>query len=184
MRFSKKESWPRLREIGQGLLAKFMTEETHKITKVFSVERVFTLGLSNLDLPFVTIIDLVAQMDGKRTLVEFKTAISDFEHYEVALLDQLTAYKLAEPEVEQIAICVFLKTKAPKIRWHRTDRNPRQVMEYLDKAEVVARQIEQSIFYKRIGKWCRQCDFLSLCLGNGSQGRRFIRKEGRNAELG
>jgi putative RecB family exonuclease len=188
LRFSKKESWARLRESGQGLLAKFMAEEAQKITQVFSVERVSTLGLSNLALPFVAIIDLVAEMDGKRTLVEFKTAISDFEHFEVALLDQLTAYKLAEPEVEQIAICVFLKTKAPKIRWHRTDRNPQQVTEYLEKAELVTQQIAQGIFYKRIGKWCRQCDFLSLCLGNKTQARalltpsqNFVRKGATNA---
>jgi len=41
-------------------------------------------------------------MDGKRTLIEFKTAASDFEDYEVALLDQVTAYKLAEPEVGRL----------------------------------------------------------------------------------
>jgi hypothetical protein len=47
----------------------------------------------------------------------------------------------------RIAICVFLKTKSPKIRWRRTDRNPQQVTEYLEKAEVVARQIEEGVFY-------------------------------------
>ena len=80
-------------------------------------------------------------MDGKRTLIEFKTAASDFEDYEVALLDQVTAYKLAEPEVRQIGVCVLVKTKAPKICWHRTDRTPDQVVEYLEKAETPDRTV-------------------------------------------
>ena len=105
-------------------------------------------------------------MDGKRTLIEFKTAASDFEDYEVALLDQVTAYKLAEPEVRQIGVCVLVQTKAPKICWHRTDRTPDQVVEYLEKAETVAGQIERRVFYKRVGKWCRQCEFLPMCTGD------------------
>ena len=171
LRFSQKESWQKLRDIGQGLLEKFLRDEAPKIGQVFSVERIFELGVSNLNLPFVSVIDLVAEMDGKRTLIEFKTAASDVEHYEVDLLDQVTAYKLAEPDVQQIAVCVLVKTKAPKIRWHRTDRTPDDVVEYLEKAETVAHQIEQSVFYKRIGKWCRQCEFLPVCLGDKGKAR-------------
>jgi hypothetical protein len=67
---------------------------------------------------------------------------ADFEEFEIALMDQLTAYMLAEPDVEEIAVCVLVKTKTPKISWHKTDRTPDQVVEYLRKAEAVARQIQ------------------------------------------
>src|SRR5713226_6383998 len=40
LRFSRKESWQRLRDIGQGLLDKFIQGEVQKITRVFSVEQV------------------------------------------------------------------------------------------------------------------------------------------------
>jgi len=32
--------------------------------------------------------------------------------------------------------------------------------------EIVAQQITEQAFYKRVGFWCRQCEFLPLCLGN------------------
>lgn len=131
-----------------------------------SVETIFELGLSNLTLPFIGIIDLIAEKDGKRTLVEFKTAVSDFEDYEVTLSDQLTAYQLAEPDVERVAVCVFVKSKEPKIEWHIRQRTPKQVMEYVEKAEAVAEQIASGNFYKRPGKWCRQCEFLPVCMGD------------------
>ena len=41
-------------------------------------------------------------------------------------------------------------------------RPSRDRSEYLEKVELVAEQIEQGNFYKRPGKWCRQCEFLPL----------------------
>jgi CRISPR/Cas system-associated exonuclease Cas4 (RecB family) len=166
LRYSRKESWQSLKEKGEKLLQKFTREEVRKIGKVISVEKVFELGLTNVNLSFIGIIDLIAEKEGKRTLVEFKTAVSDFEDYEVALADQRTAYQLAEPDVEQVAVCVFVKSKKPKIEWHITQRTPEQVIEYLQKAELVTDQIERGNFYKRPGKWCRQCEFLPVCLND------------------
>ena len=105
-------------------------------------------------------------MNVKRTLVEFKTAAADYEEHEVALLDQLTAFQLVEPEAEQPAACVLIKTKKPKIEWQGTKQTPEQAVEYLEKLELVAEQIERQNFYKRPGKWCRQCEFLPVCLGD------------------
>jgi PD-(D/E)XK nuclease superfamily len=166
LRFSRKESWESLKGKGERLLEKFLHKEAPKISKVLSVEKAFALGLSNLGSPFIGIIDLIAQMEGKRTLVEFKTAAADYEDYEIALLDQVTAYQLAEPDIEQVAVCVLTKTKEPKIEWHITQRTPEQVMEFIEKVEVVSGQIAQGNFYKRPGKWCRQCEFLPVCLGD------------------
>jgi hypothetical protein len=45
-------------------------------------------------------------------------------------------------------------------------RTPEQQIEYLCKMEIVAQQITEQAFYKRVGFWCRQCEFLPLCLGN------------------
>jgi CRISPR/Cas system-associated exonuclease Cas4 (RecB family) len=149
LRYSRKESWQSLKQKGEKLLQKFTREEVRKIGKVISVEKVFKLALSNLDLPFIGIIDLIAEKEGKRTLVEFKTAVTDFEDYEVVLSDQLTAYQLAEPDVKRVAVCVFVKSKEPRIEWHITERKPEQIVEYLDKVELVAGQIERRNFYKR-----------------------------------
>src|SRR2546426_6611827 len=174
LRYSRKDSWQSLNDKGEKLLAKFCREEAQKITGVLSVESVFELGLSNLTLPFIGIIDLVAQVNRKRTLVDFKTAAADYEDYEVALLDQLTAYKLAEPDAEQVAVCVFIKSKEPKIEWHITQRTPEQVMEYLEKTEMIADQIAKRNFYKRPGKWCRQCEFLPVCVSDKKKAQQTL----------
>jgi len=49
-------------------------------------------------------------------------------------------------------------------------------MEYLEKTELVAEQIEQGKFYKRPGKWCRQCEFLPVCTGNEREARETLVK--------
>ncbi len=82
------------------------------------------------------------------------------------LNDQLTAYQLAEPDAEQSALCVFVKTKEPRIDWYVSARKPEQVIEYLAKVAYVAGEIAAGHFYKRPGKWCGYCDFLAVCLGD------------------
>ena len=111
-------------------------------------------------------IDLVATLDRKRTVVDFKTSGSAYGDHEAILSDQLTAYQLAEPEAEQAALCVLVKTKEPKIEWHPTERSPEQLVEYLAKAEYVAGEIQNERFYKRSGKWCSYCDYLPVCTGD------------------
>src|SRR5207247_2532245 len=75
------------------------------------------------------------------------------------LSDQLTAYQLAEPEAEQAALCVLVKTKEPKIEWHVAVRSCDDLAKFLAKADHIAHEIAAGHFYKRPGKWCSWCDF-------------------------
>jgi hypothetical protein len=105
-------------------------------------------------------------VNSKRTVVDWKTAGSAPDGYEAEMSDQLTAYKLAEPETEQLALCVLVKTKEPQIEWHCVDRTGEQLTEYLAKVGYVARAITAGRFYKRSGLWCAWCDYLPVCLGD------------------
>jgi len=172
--YSPKESWEKLRVTGQRLLDKFIHEQAQRLGKVQAAERVFELNITCLDLPFVGVIDLVADLDGKKTVVDFKTAASSYEDHEVALSDQLTAYQLAEPDAEQTALCVFVKTKAPRIEWHLAERTGAQLVEFLAKVDYVAREIAARRFYKRPGRWCSWCDFLPVCLGDSQKVRETL----------
>ncbi len=163
---SQRDSWEKLNEAGEGLLAKFTSEELPKLGRVESVERPFRLSITSLDLPFVGVIDLVGVRDGKRTVADWKTSASAYDEHEAAMSDQLTAYKLAEPQAEQLALCVLVKTREPQILWHMTDRTGNQLAEYLSKVGYVAREITANRFYKRPGLWCSWCDFLPVCLGD------------------
>lgn len=166
LRYSANDSWQKLMDQGQALLTKFVREELPKIKNVAGVEKVFELGISSLDLPFIGVIDLVAEVRGKRAVIDFKTSQSRYASHEVVLADQLTAYQLGEPAAAQVALCVFVKSKTPKIEWHVTKRTPGQLMAYLEKAEYVGQQIQTGRFYLRPGRWCSQCDFLPVCLGD------------------
>lgn len=162
--YSRKDTWEKLKATGQALLSKFLKDEYPKLNAVEASEKDFELEITSLDLPFVGIIDLVAFLKGRRTVVDFKTAASGYEDHEVALTDQLTAYQMAEPEAEQAALCILVKTKEPRIEWHLSSRSAEDLTEYLEKAAYVAREIATAQFYKRPGKWCSWCDFLPVCL--------------------
>jgi len=133
MAYSSRESWEKLSLMGESLLATFVTEDAPRLKNIRKVEHPFTLTISELDLPLVGVIDLVADLDGKPTVVDFKTSGSGYDGHEAPMSDQLTAYRLAEPAVPQAALCVLVKLKEPRIEWQRdravrraADRVPRE----------------------------------------------------------
>jgi len=164
--YGKKDSWEKLLGTGEGLLEKFLIEELPKLGSVHASEKVFELSITSLDLPFVGVIDLVADVEGKRTVADFKTSASAYQDHEVVLSDQLTAYQLAEPDAQQTALCVLVKTKEPRIEWHHAQRTSVHFTEFLAKARLVGGEISGARFYKRPGMWCAWCDFLPVCLGD------------------
>src|SRR5262245_61062192 len=176
--YGKKQTWQKLQASGQGLLQKFINEELRRISHVRAVEKKFELNITGFDLPFIGIIDLVAEVDQKNTVADFKTAVSDYEDHEAPLSDQLTAYQLAEPQAEQVAYCVLIKTREPKIEWHASNRSPAQLMEYISKVGYLAREIKAGHFYKRPGKHCSWCDYLPMCLGDARKVQETLVKVG------
>lgn len=164
LRYAYRDSWETLLEKGKRLLELFVDKEMPKIANVKAVEQEFALDISNFDLPFVGVIDLVADVDDTETVVDFKTSSSSYQDHEIELSDQLTAYKLARPAVPRSALCVLVKTKEPRIDWYHAGRNGGRLTEYLSKARLVREDIANGRFYKRSGKWCSQCDFLPICI--------------------
>jgi radical SAM protein with 4Fe4S-binding SPASM domain len=70
----------------------------------------------------------------------------------------------------------FVKTKEPRIEWHVTNRKPEQLLQYLEKVQYVGEQIKKSRFYLRPSKWCKQCDFLPVCLGDKKKAQETLVK--------
>jgi len=172
--YNSRESWEKLNASGQALLGKFIREEASRIGNIRGCEQTFELAFTNLELPFVGVIDLLADVDEVSTVVDFKTSASAYEDHEVILSDQLRAYQLAEPQAAQTAYCVFVKTKEPRIEWHRTERTGPQLIEFLAKVEYVGREITAGRFYKRSGKWCSWCDYLPVCTGDAASARETL----------
>ncbi len=172
--YGPRDSWDKLSVTGETLIGKFVEEELPRLSNVTASEKAFQLSVTSLDLPFIGIIDLVADLDGKRTVADFKTSASAYKAHEALLSDQLTAYQMAEPGVEQAALCVLVKTAEPRIEWHITQRTGDQILEYLTKVSLVAREIAMGRFYKRPGLWCSWCDFLPVCLGDDKRIRQTL----------
>jgi len=166
LEYGARASWGSLLACGEKLLADFRETEFPKLSEVSGVETPFKLEITSLDVPFVGIVDLVARLDGRKTLVDFKTSASAYQPHEVVLSDQLSAYQLAHPDAEATALCVLVKTKEPRIEWHRASRSGPDLEEFLRKAGFVAQDIAAGRFYKRPGKHCSWCDFLPVCLGD------------------
>jgi hypothetical protein len=162
--YAKTESWAKLESIGRGLLDEILQKELSRFGRVEASEKAFELQITGLNLSFVGIIDLIAELDGKRTVVDFKTSASAYQQHEVLLSDQLSAYQLAEPAAENSVLCVFVKTQKPKIEWHKANRTAGEVMEFLAKVDHIARMVVSGCFYKRPGKWCSWCDYLPVCI--------------------
>src|SRR6266849_2132035 len=89
----------------------------------------------------------------------FELGITGIDRPFIGVVDQV-----AEPDAEQMALCVLVKTKEPKIEWHVSERNPDDLLDYLAKAGYVAHEIDAGRFYRRPGMWCSWCDFLPVCL--------------------
>jgi hypothetical protein len=164
--FGKRESWDKLNNCGQELLEKFVREQVPRISNVRAIEQSFEFKVSDLDLPFVGFIDLIADVDGLDTVIDFKTSGTSYAGHEAIMSDQLSAYQLAMPEAQRLGLCVLLKLKEPRIEWLRTYRDGPRLMEYLAKVKLVSREIKAGHFYKRPGKWCSWCDYLPVCLGD------------------
>ena len=166
LRYKERETWEMLKEKGTKLIERFLAKEVPKLRAIRGVEKRFDLVVASLPLPFIGIVDLVAEVNGGIAVIDFKTAASGYDDYEVALSDQLTAYSLAEPEAIKVAYCVFVKTKDPRIEWHFAERTPNDRAEYVEKVRLSSEHILAGKFYKRPGKYCSYCDFLPLCMGD------------------
>jgi len=174
LNYNQRDSWEILRDRGIALLMKFLNDEVPRLGNVTAIEQSFTLRITSLNLALVGVIDLVAELDDVRTVIDFKTAVSAYQDHDVHLSDQLTAYQLAEPDAEQVALCVFVRTKEPRIDWYISARQPAHLAEYLAKADLVGRAIAAGQFYKRPGKWCGYCDYLPVCLGDQEKVRQTL----------
>lgn len=164
--YGARDSWEKFNEAGPKLLLRFTEEELPKLSDIAAVEERFEFEVTGFEVPFVGVIDLVASLEGKHSVVDFKTSGTSYPEHEAQMSDQLTAYQLAEPTAEQAAFCVFVRTKDPRIEWQVARRSGEQLTEYLSKAGLVSQDLTIGRFYKRPGKWCLWCDFLPVCLGD------------------
>jgi CRISPR/Cas system-associated exonuclease Cas4 (RecB family) len=149
VKWGRRNRWEGFFDIGKKILVRFVSEEALRFTEVAPqyVQRRLTANLDGFTV--VGYPDLYSRVDGRFTLVDFKTAQSSYNPDEVQLSEQLTAYwwlLLANGlPVERVAFCV-----------------------YQEKLRLMTADIGQGRFPKKTsscGQW-GGCEYLPLCLGH------------------
>lgn len=143
--------------------------------RVIAVEEPFRIELAPGLPPFIGVIDLVEEWNGRAVVIEHKTAAQRFTDQRVADDLQPTAYALAAlamglPGVTaiedvEIRFHVLLKLKKPAIDERPTRRTARQADELREVATAVWAAREAGIFPPNRGWACAGCPFEGPCRG-------------------
>jgi hypothetical protein len=122
---------------------------------------------------FVAYIDAIGQVDGKRSIVEWKTTACRYPEQPDGLLaldPQLVCYSWLTGEAE-IALVVFVRKRLPEIQYLKTTISQEQRSRFGQLVEETVERIESGRFLPRSGirfpqNGCLSCPYLGLCLAN------------------
>jgi len=152
-----------------GNLAEFLINHLEKWNgfKPLVVERKYT----NAELDFRGKVDCVADVDGKRVIIDWKTTSKAYSPQRLASDGQLTAYGLLVPEWDLLAF-VTINKKTEEITWLPTTRTPEEIEAYRRRIKAIRRQMmyasEETLVKARVGYKCNNCDLCpQYCPGTG-----------------
>ncbi len=168
IRYKPDETEDQLITMGRELLSRYF-QEKHKQIKGCEVP--FTVPLyapdngHELGIALEGYFDLI-ETDG--TIVEFKTSAVSLNMSDIDTRLQLTAYSYAYQILnrnppKQIRVVNFVKAKKPKIISIETSRDRNDSVGFLYTAQEVLHGIQSKVFPPRLGFWCKECEYASLC---------------------
>ena len=171
--YRKGESWDRLVHQGVHLLEKFAQDD-----RVY-----FPRPKENLQIKitrrlaggneFVSYIDAIGELDGKRCLIDWKTTTSRYSEEPEGLLSldpQLICYSWISG-IPDVAFVVFVRKQAPEIQYLKATISEEQRREFGRMVETTVDQLEAGQFPSHSGirfpqNGCVSCSHLGLCLDN------------------
>lgn len=141
--------------------------------KVIGVELPFQVSLHDpgtgelLEEKLKGVIDLLSEADGRRVVVEHKSASKkwtlDQLHYDF----QPTAYQLAARELGMgevaLRLQVVTKTKTPGVQIERLRRDEQDEADFMATVVGVLRAIDAGVSYPVRGWQCRSCPYAHVC---------------------
>jgi len=140
---------------------------------VEAVEKSFAIEIRDvetgevLEEQLVGTIDLVMVENGRRWIVEHKSASKKYTQDQLRFDIQPTAYKLAARQMGlgEVALRyqVITKTKIPAIQIADVSRDPQDEDDFLCTVGGVLRAIDTGISYPIRGWVCRSCPFQHVC---------------------
>src|SRR5437016_8102270 len=121
---------------------------------------------------FVAFIDAIGQLDGRRSLIEWKTTASRYSEAPDGLLaldPQLVCYSWMTG-IADVAMVVFVRKRLVEVQYRRTTITEEQRQEFGELVRDTIQRIESAQFLPHSGirfpqNPCSSCPYIGLCLG-------------------
>jgi len=170
--YRKGESWDRLLHQGTHLIEKFVREDRVRVAPKENLQMKITRNLGGVN-DFVSYVDAIGELDGKRCLIDWKTTTSRYSEEPEGLLSldpQLICYSWISG-IADVAFVVFVRKQAPEIQYLKATISEEQRKEFGRLVETTIQQLESGQFSSHSGirfpqNGCTSCAHLGLCLGN------------------
>jgi len=173
LEYSRGDTWESMLESGIHLIERFVHNNRVQIPSPRqNLQIKFTRPLRDAN-QFVAYIDAIGQLDGKRSVIDWKTTAARYPEKPAGLLaldPQLAAYSWVTGEPE-VAFVVFVRKRLPEIQYLATTITDEQREQFGALVEETIERIESAHFLPRSGirfpqNGCMSCSYLGLCLGN------------------
>jgi PD-(D/E)XK nuclease superfamily len=190
LEYSTGDSWDKLLQGGFKLLDRFAQEDRVRIRrprKNLQLKLVKPLSANNA---FVSYVDAIGKLDGKRSIIDWKTTTSCYPENTEQLLSldpQLLCYSWMTGE-PNVAFVVFVRKRMPEIQYLRATISEDQRRQFGELVTSTVAQIESGNFLPHSGirfpnNGCTSCAHLGLCLANQSLiGAKLTRPEGNKLD--
>jgi len=171
--YSKGDDWERMLRQGVQLLERLAQDNRIRISRPqhnMQVKLVRPLPAGN---DFVAYLDAVGTLDGKPSLLEWKTTTARYPEEPDGLLaldPQLTCYSWISG-ISDVAIVAFVRKRFSEIQYLKTTISDQQRRDFGQLVGATVSQIEAGQFAPHSGirfpqNGCVSCAQLGLCLGN------------------
>src|SRR5580704_247203 len=171
--YSKGDDWERMFRQGVQLLERLAQDDRIRIDQPQRDMQVKLVRLLSAGNDFVAYLDALGTLDGKPTLLEWKTTTARYPEEPDGLLaldPQLICYSWMSG-ISDVAVVAFVRKRFSEIQCLKATITERQRQEYEQLVEATVSQIEAGQFPPHSGirfpqNGCVSCSQLGLCLGD------------------
>jgi hypothetical protein len=173
LEYSQGDNWERMFRQGVQLLERLAQDDRIHIRQPRrNLQRKLVRSLSNGN-DFVAYLDAIGTLDGKRTLLEWKTTTARYPQEPDGLLTldpQLICYSWISG-IADVAVVAFVRKRMSEIQYLKATITDAQRAEFGQLVTATVGQIEAGQFLPHSGirfpnNGCVSCADLGLCLGN------------------
>src|SRR5579862_5211875 len=187
--YSKGDDWERMFRQGVQLLERLAQDDRIQVSQPLHSLQVKLVRPLSAGNDFVAYLDAMGTLDGKPSLLEWKTTTARYPDEPDGLLaldPQLICYSWMSG-ISDVAVVAFVRKRFSEIQYLKASISDKQRQEYGQLVEVTVSQIEIGQFPPHSGirfpqNGCVSCAHLGLCLDRPDLVRsNLIRKPGANA---